>query len=253
MSTEKRRRFVAAYAIEANATKAATRAGFSPATSYSIGHALLKDVEIVEAIRVERERLMAKVNMDAEEVLRQWVMIATADPAKITRTRYLNCRHCWGVGNEYQWSAREYAAACDQALAAVDSRGRPCPQPPPSCSGGFGWKFNEAPNPECPECQGEGKPNHWVCDMDTLEPAERRLIAGVKSTKDGIEVKMRDQTDAVLQISKYLGMITEKRELTGKDGAPLHAPVTAEALAELRQMTPEQLRVLASRPLKDET
>jgi phage terminase small subunit len=72
-------------------------------------------------------------------------------------------------------------------------------------------------------------PDVVVADMDRLTGPERKLIASVKKTKDGIEVKMRNQDEALSYLAKHLGMLVEKRELTGKDGKPLlPAPLPVE-------------------------
>lgn len=245
-------RFVEEYAKDRNGTRAAQRAGYSPATANEQAARLLADPRVATLVEAECAKISRLVEFDAAEVLRQWVLIATADPAKIMKMRQLNCRHCWGIGHEHQWSAREYAKACEAAATAVDHKGNPSPKPPPPCDGGFGWVFNAQPNPECPECRGEGTEDLWLADMDGLGPAERRLIASVERTKDGLKVKMRDQDGAVRHIADYLGMIVKKQELTGKNGAPLHQPVDPSLITELAKMTPDQLRALARTPLKDE-
>lgn len=233
-------RFAEEYAKDRNGTQAAIRAGYSRATAGEQAARLLADDRIKALVQEACERVSRDVVFEAADVLREWVTIATADPAKVSQVRHLNCRHCWGTGHEYQWTPREYAKACDAAAAATDKMGNPKPRNPPDCTGGFGWVFNAEPNAECPECRGEGVRDIWIADFDTLEPAERKLIAGLRYTKDGVEVKMRDQENAVTHIAKYLGMLIEKKELTGKNGGPLVAttipmdlPGDAKALAAL--------------------
>ena len=226
-------RFVEEYAKDRNGTQAAIRAGYSAKSAHAQACRLLSDAEVLKLIEGQVEKISRDVEFEAADVLREWVLIATADPAKITKTRRLNCRHCWGAGHEYQWSAREYAKACDAAALYVDPKsGRPAPKPMPACDGGFGWVFNAAPNPECSECRGEGQLDVWTADLDDLGPAERKLVAGVKQTKDGLEVKMRDQDGAVTQIAKYLGLLVEKRELTGKNGGPVGVVAVPLALPD---------------------
>lgn len=214
-------RFVEEYCKHRVGTRAALDAGWPPSWAHVAASNLLKTPKIQALIREQDDKIAAAAKLDAALVLREWVDLATADPSKIIKTRQLNCRHCWGVGHAYQWGAREYARACDDAAARTDAKGNPRPAPPPTCEGGFGWVFNAEPNAECPECQGEGVPDVVVADMDRLTGPERKLIASVKKTKDGIEVKMRNQDEALAYLAKHLGMLVEKRELTGKDGQPL--------------------------------
>lgn len=71
----KQQAFVNAYLKSFNATKAALEAGYSEATSYSIGHNLLKKVEIANAIRAHMEQDA----MSASEVLYHLAQIARGD------------------------------------------------------------------------------------------------------------------------------------------------------------------------------
>lgn len=208
-------RFVEEYAKDRNGTQAAVRAGYSRKSAHAQGCRLLSDADVQLLIAEQVEKISRDVEFEAADVLREWVLLATADPSKIAQIRRVNCRHCWGEGHAYQWKPREYAEACDAAARAGDL--------PPLCEGGFGFEINREPNEACPECEGEGVEETFFADMRTLGPAERKLIASVKRTKDGIEVKMRDQDAAVQAIAKYLGLLVEKRELTGKGGAPLGA------------------------------
>ncbi len=222
IKSERVYRFVEEYAKDRNGLQAAIRAGYSEKTAGAQACTLLKDPKVQELIAVQCNRASEVALMEAADVLRQWVLVATADPTKISRVRHTNCRHCWGVDHEYQWGAREYAEQ-------VESNAR-LGLPMPPCVGGFGWAHNRPPNPACPDCKGEGHTETYFEDMDKLGPAERRLIAAVKKTKDGIEVKMRDQDGAVAHIAKYLGMLVEKRELSGPNGGPV---VVADIPAEL--------------------
>lgn len=215
-------RFALEYAKDPNGTRAALAAGFPESWARTAGSDLLANPDVQVMIQAARDDLAREVKFGAMEVLREWVDIATADASKLQKTRQLNCRHCWGNGGNYQWSVREYAKACDAAAANVHYKsGAPDPKPPPDCSGGFGWVFNATPNAACEACRGEGITDTLICDMDSLAPAERKLIAGVKVTKDGVQILTRDQDGALQNIAKYLGLMVEKRELTGKGGTPL--------------------------------
>lgn len=217
-------RFVEEYARNRNGTQAAIRAGYSPKTAGQQAFDLLKKPQIQELIAAQVAKISRDVEFEAADVLREWVLLATADPSKISHVRRVNCRHCWGASHQYQWKPREYAEACDAAAKFGDG--------PPDCSGGFDFVLNREPNEACPECEGEGVEETFFADMRTLGPAERKLIAAVKRTKDGLEVKMRDQDAAIQAIAKYLGMLVEKRELTGKNGAPLGVAAIPVALPD---------------------
>lgn len=163
-----------------------------------------------------------EATVEAADILRDWLDIATADPTKIMQVRRVNCRYCNGIGHHYQWKAREYAEACDAAMRPAKKGEDPAPFP--DCSGGFGYRHNGEPHPDCPECDGEGHEDIFFADTESLTGPERKLIAGIKRTKDGLEVKMRDQDKARDNLAKYAGLLIERKEVTGKDGAPLTSP-----------------------------
>lgn len=209
-------RFVEEYCKHSVGTRAALSAGWPASWAHVAASRLLQNANVQDLIAEERARISKIATIEAVDVLRLWLDVATADPSKLQRVRRVNCRHCWGVGHEYQWAAREYAEACDRALST-----KPAPKPAPECPGGFGWVSNAEPCPDCPECNGEGVESVYIADIETLTGPERALYAGVKMTTNGPEVKMHDQAAARENIAKYLGMMVDKREITGKGGAPL--------------------------------
>lgn len=219
-------RFVEEYAKDRNGTRAAIRAGYSPSRAGATACILLQDPEVRQMVQDACDAVSRECRVDAEMILKEWVDIATADPSLIVKVRRLCCRYCHGVGNNYQWSAREYAEACDSANANQVL--------PPDCSGGFGWVHNLDPNPDCPECAGEGLENVFVCDTEALTGPERKLIQSVKQTKEGIEIKMRDQDAAVKHLAQYVGMLVERREVSTTAGPiPTELPTDPKALAAL--------------------
>lgn len=217
-------RFVEEYVKDRNGTQAAIRAGYSAnvETAGVTAARLLGDARVMELIEAEQLRVSQEARVEAADVLREYLAIATADPSKLMHVRRVNCRHCWGVGHEYQWKAREYAQACDaEAKQAAKEKREPAL---PDCSGGFGFKRNAEPNRDCPECDGDGIEDVFFKDTESLTGPERRLIAGIKRTRDGLEIKLRDQDGAAKVLAQYTGVAVERRELTGKDGQPLAAP-----------------------------
>jgi phage terminase small subunit len=60
-----------------------------------------------------------------------------------------------------------------------------------------------------------------VIPTDQLDKSKLAAIAGIKATKEGIEVKTADKIKALELMGKYLGMFTDKVEMTGKNGGPI--------------------------------
>lgn len=229
--TPKQERFVEEYLIDLNATQAAIRAGYSVKTAEDIGRQLLRKTPVAAAITSQRAKVSERAEINAAWVLRQWADIASADPNDLVQYRRSCCRHCWGIGHAYQWTDAEIER---ERLDAVN-KGKPGPDE----SGGVGFELNREPNPLCPECGGEGRGRMIVADTRKLPPRAKRLYAGVKLGKDGLEIKMRDQDGALANIAKHLGMFPSKVELTGKDGGPIQ-------LQKAHELTDDELATIAA-------
>jgi phage terminase small subunit len=231
--TARQIRFCNEYLIDFNGTKAALRAGYSENGAGQTAFLLLKNDEIAARIEERKEELAAAAGIDASWVLNQWRMIAQADPNELIQNRRVNCRHCWGVQHRFQWTQNEYLDAVNRALTMKP------PAPPPDGLGGFGFDRTRGPNTTCPECRGEGFEDIFVADTNKLTGSARRLYAGLKKTKDGIEIKMRDQDGALASIAKYLGMVIDKKELAGPGGGPVRV-----ANIQATDLTDDQLAAI---------
>lgn len=214
-------RFVEEYVKDRNGTQAAIRAGYSSnvETAGVTAARLLGDARVQVLIEEQMALVSKEATVEAADILREYLALATADASKIMHVRRVNCRYCHGAGHSFQWNAREYAEACDAEMKAAAREKR---EPVlPDCGGGFGWRHNGEPNPACPDCGGEGHEDIFFKDTEGLTGPERKLIAGIKRTKDGLEVKLRDQDGALKILAQYAGLLIERKELTGKDGRPL--------------------------------
>ena len=219
--------------MDFNAAQAAIRAGYAPTYAGQYGHNLLKEAGIAERIEIRKQELAAAAAITPEWVLSQWLKLATADPNELSQVRRVNCRYCHGFDHQYKWTPAEYADAVNAALDAKP------PREPPCGYGGLDFDHNADPHPDCPECAGEGVEVVKVSDTRKLTPQGKGLFAGVKQTKDGIQVLVRDQDAALANISRFLGMSVEKKELSGPGGKPL-------AIANLKSedFTDDQLAAL---------
>ncbi len=88
-----------------------------------------------------------------------------------------------------------------------------------SCYGGD----SDAREPDtlCEVCGGEGVPVVIIADTKSLKGAARKLYAGAKQTKFGIEVKLHDQMKALENVARHLGMFNDKLTLKGDAENPL--------------------------------
>ena len=209
--TPKQRRFVNEYCVDENATRAAIRAGYSENGAGQQAHLLLKNIEIQEAIAERMEEVAVAASITPEWVVAQWAKIATADPNGLVQVRRTCCRYCYGFGNQYQWTEGEYAAAVDKAIEAG--------KPAPDGMGGFGFNPNAEPAEDCPECGGLGIEDVHI--FDTRKLKRHPLYAGAERTRNGIKVTLRDQDKARDNLARYLGMLVDKKEISGPGGGPL--------------------------------
>jgi phage terminase small subunit len=233
--TPKQDAFVLAYLETGNASEAYRRAydvgNMQPLTISTRGRELLKNSLITARIDEVRNESFNKAAIDRAGVLSLLTEIATADANELMQVQVRCCRHCWGVAFKYQWkNAAEFGFKLAEALDATarehrawekdrelgSQRPAPDPVPVPTDEGGYGFDVYASPNPECPRCLGEGHVMPVVKDTRKLKGAAKRLYAGFKQTKDGIEIKIQDQAQARAILAKEFKI--------GQD-APSAAPV----------------------------
>ncbi|MBD0240610.1 terminase small subunit, partial [Acinetobacter baumannii] len=171
------------------------------------------------------KELAERNKITQDKVLNRLWEMATADPNELIRYVRVNCRYCWGVDHYYQWTKGEYHNACYNALVNQ--------KPKPDCDGGFGFNKTRAPNPECPECQGEGNGYVTVADTTRVSEQAKMLYAGIKESQHGIEIKMNDQVAALIKAGQHIGMFKERVELGNDPENPLTDPKAASTQLSL--------------------
>ncbi|KEP68790.1 hypothetical protein DL1_08545 [Thioclava dalianensis] len=224
---KRRMAFAAQYVIDLNAAQAAIRAGYSEKGARQTGARLLTYADVQEEIaRLMAERA-ARLEIEQDDVLRRWWTQATLDVNELVQNRHGACRYCHGADHDYQWKTRrEFNEAYDKAAlpflkgmtpdqpehALIQSREYIHPKLPNDL-GGYGYRLKVAPNPDCPECGGDGISYVHVVDTRTISPEARMVYEGMKETKQGIEVKISDRGKALEMVARHLGMLNGKVEL----------------------------------------
>lgn len=194
-----------------------------PASIHRSASELAALPEVASRVAELRQVATDAAVMKSVDVLREWITIATADPAELVRMRRHCCRRCHGEGGHYQWiDELEFGRAYDDWSNYMAMRtSKMPPKAPPSFEGGVGFDRTQAPRPGCQGCQGDGEADVYVPATETLSPGARKLYAGIQTTRDGIRVLMRDQDAALQSIARALGMFPEKREISGPGGGPI--------------------------------
>lgn len=208
--TPKQAKFIAEYLVDLNASAAAVRAGYSAKFSNSNAPKLLQNPAIAAALTAAQADLAKRVEVTQEQVAARFRDIAFADARELTEMRRGCCRWCWGVDFRYQRTAGEMERARVEwaALPAKQRGARRFDE-----QGGIGFNPTRPAHADCPECFGQGVERPHVNDTRTVSAAAAKLFAGVKVTKEGIEVKTHSQLDALTQLGRHLGMFTDKTKV----------------------------------------
>lgn len=204
-------RFVEEYLIDLDPRRAAARANLPP----DRGRVLLARPKVQEAIALQRRRRLSRLQIYADEIVRRWAALASADPNELVELRRVNCRHCNGVDHEYQFTDLEYRHALSQHRAEMDRLARADADDPRLVpfdeKGGAGFRHNGPPNPDCPACDGDGVPRVILKDTRNLSESARLLYDGVKVGAGGaIEMKFRDRSWAEQQLARHAGLFNER-------------------------------------------
>lgn len=208
--------FCERFIIHLNQTKAAEEAGYSKKRARQAGCDLMQLPEIQARIQELLDARAVRNEIEADAVIQRLHTIATADPRELIEHRVGACRYCHGVSHQYQrtpaerskdfatWSRIKPDQRVEHELSTItgefDERG------------GVGYLITRDPHPGCPECSGLGEGFNIVHDQRKLSAAAAQLLAGVKETREGIEVKMHSQPDALVNVGRHLKLFTDKVE-----------------------------------------
>lgn len=209
-------RFVEEYLIDLNRTAAYKRAGYKGEgnTAYVNASRLLRNAKVAAAVRDAMDARARRTQITQDAVLQWWWDIATADATQLTELHRYCCRYCWGFGHNYQW--RDMVEFEEKRMEAIEKKQRP-----PVDTGGYGYDALVDPNPECPRCNGLGLSRPVFHDTRDASGAARRLFAGIKEGKFGLEIITRDQDEALKMVAQHLGMLKSKTEISGPEGGPI--------------------------------
>jgi phage terminase small subunit len=236
-------RFIAEYLAESprNATAAYLRVYTCAYDSArSAAAALLANPRVKAEVERREAMLQKNLQLTAEDVLREIFLVASADPRELTEFHIGSCRHCHGERHQYQRTPAEFDADLKEH---IKNRAKSDPDPLGldfDLKGGVGFNPYRDPHSECPECFGKGVGYERFKDTRTLSPAAARLFEGVKRTKDGLEIKIRNREKSLDLAAQHLGISRQKVELTGKNGGPLQS-VAAVSFKDIDPTTASQV------------
>ncbi len=224
--TPKQARFIDEYLIDLNGTQAAIRAGYSKRGADVQAVRLLGYASVMQAIQSGIAKRSERTGINADDALKEAWNILTADANGLVEFRRTCCRHCYGIGHRYQFTAGEMEEARIRHNANILRLQAQAVEVPPESMifderGGIGYDKRRPPNPDCPECFGEGVGDVFVKDTRNLPTGVTSLYAGVKTTKEGIEVKMHSKEKALELVGRHLGLWNDKLKLQGDAENPI--------------------------------
>ena len=227
----RQQRFVDEYLVDLNGTQAYIRAvpGTADRTAQVMAARWLGRVEVQAAIQSRQAALQERTQVTAARVVQEIALIAFADPRELIETKVGCCRYCWGTDFKRQRTHVQRDADFDRwRLKAKD--GEEFDE-----EGGTGYNPHRAPHPDCIECCGDGVSRDVIKDTRYLSPAAAALYAGVKRTKDGIQVLTQDKGAALDRLGKILG-IYEKDNGQRNDPLALRTLTDAERAVRLNKL-----------------
>lgn len=209
--TEKQLAFIERFLVHFNGSQAVIEAGYSKSRARQTANDLLANPAVQYHLaqrRAEvREEIRQQAKFDRETLLEELWHTALGDDTEITQVHRVCCRYCHGEAHSRQYTPAEWAAAKrDHEEACHEAKQNGMPIPKPMGKPGAWFNGTLAPNPACPECFGRGHEVMYLADTRTLSPSARRLYAGVKMTKEGIEVKTRSKEAAQDKLMRHLGL-----------------------------------------------
>lgn len=231
--TTQERAFVEEFLFDLDPEAAAFRAGLR--NDPKAGRKLLAIKYVRVAVEMGMQRRTSRTEYYADEALRRWWLLASADARELSHVRLVNCRYCWGLHHQFQFRDHELIEAERQHNELIDrlpAADKPRKEFNSLGGGGFdGWRdpcrgplaierLAEAgtwlvpePNSDhnCPACDGVGTQAVWVADSRHLSPGAAVLFNGVKVSRDGsFEINHRDRHQAEQMVAAHLGMIRRK-------------------------------------------
>lgn len=214
-------RFVREYLRDLIGAAAARRAGISPKNARFWACRKLAEPHIAQRVAELKAQHLQRVDVEVADLVDRLARIAKTDASELVEFRRGCCRHCWGRDFRRQYTDAELRMARARHAKAVKDAQREGRDLIESISefdeeGGGGFNATNDPNPDCPECFGEGVGAPFLKDTRELGPQAAAAFAGLKVTKEGVEVKTHDPMKAIELLGRHKGMFTDNVNVKGQ-------------------------------------
>ena len=212
MLTPREAMFLGEYVKDFNVSQALMRSGVASSTAAK-GDAtwFFNRAHCMAALHYELQMRRDRLNADADEVVRYWHALATADAREFNTVYARACRFCHGIDNRYQFTQNE--------LRDIRLKHQTSMQTKPDAlrylldeMGGDGYDRTREPNPHCAECNGMGILQVEHLNLDKLSYGASLLFDGMKVSANGtIEYKFRDRSRAMENYQQLMGFVRPRR------------------------------------------
>lgn len=240
--TPREARFIDLWLACLNGTKAYKMAGFNPSSDQVAAvcaSQLLRKPKVQAYLAHRRKEFYSKTEEQRDRLLGTILEASFADPRELSRYEYRACRYCWDEQHRYQYTPAELARAkakyeSDKSAFLILNPGASYPEFDEQ--GGATYDGRRDPNPDCPECFGDGHGRLILGDTRDLSPAAVAIYSGIEVGKDGIKVRVAEQAKYRELLSRVVGLVDEDRDVN------LSLRVSDAELDQLYEAAREQAR-----------
>lgn len=186
--------------------------------------------------KVRINTLTSGLRVTPADIANYWWTLAMADARELMPK--VACRHCWGIDFQYQYTKYEFQqrkkAHLKSMMKLPEEQRVPFDE-----EGGDDYLRVRKPNSACPECSGAGIYDPAALDYDKMSLGAQLLFDGIIKHKDGsVEVKLRNRTQALVNLQRLLGLEVERKMVQIRTFDP-------------SQLTDEELTQEAQRLIKE--
>jgi phage terminase small subunit len=159
----------------------------------------------------------AEAEMDHKEILKFLYDVMRAELSDVMEHYRGSCRYCWGhrpgdvsaITHEYHYRTQKERIAARKKWEEDTSRDKA-----PFSNGGLGYDKYRAPNPDCPECSGDGISQVLIKDTNASGPARQLVSQIVINSAGKVEVKLHDKLKVAELLMRHLGMLNKDSVIT---------------------------------------
>lgn len=245
---EKEKLFVHEYLQDFNASRASKIVGYK----YPISLKNLPNCyEVVKKLVAYRCHQLA---LDPNQVLNLWAQMIAWDANELSRVWVHCCPVCWAKNVPAQMSAMainhwrlKWEDKESKLEATVEGyTARPFPEDKYEV-----WDKRKEPNPDCPECHGNGDSEIVYGDTKNLSPIGKIMFNGVTQGKLGLNFILMSKENALKNLATALELFREKQDEQETGGYDIDA-LNRLFYENMRKAHEKQLQVYKERGFSED-